>query len=95
MTGGVAYVLDLDAKFEGLYNPQLVGVERLAEPDVALVQQLIYKHLENTESERAKEILADWPRFGPKFWKVRPHPPAAKPAEAQPNPRRKRRFQSG
>ena len=86
MTGGVAYVLDLEDKFEALYNPQLIGVERLAEPDVALVQQLVYKHLENTESERAREILADWPRFGAKFWKARPHPPAAKPAEAQPKP---------
>jgi glutamate synthase (NADPH/NADH) large chain/glutamate synthase (ferredoxin) len=79
-------VLDLEDKFEALYNPQLIGVERLAEPDVALVQQLVYKHLENTESERAKEILGDWARFGPKFWKVRPHLPAAKPAEAHPKP---------
>jgi len=86
MTGGVAYVLDLEEKFESLYNPQLIGVERLGEADVALVQQLIYKHLENTESERAKEILGDWARFGAKFWKVRPHPPAAKPAEAAPKP---------
>ena len=79
MTGGVAYVLDLEDRFEALFNPQLIGVERLGEEDVVLVQQLVYKHLENTESERAKEILADWPKFGAKFWKVRPHPPAAKP----------------
>jgi glutamate synthase domain-containing protein 2/glutamate synthase domain-containing protein 1/glutamate synthase domain-containing protein 3 len=84
MTGGVAYVLDLDDKFESLFNPQLIGVERLADDDVALVQKLVYKHLENTDSERAKEVLADWSRFGPKFWKVRPHPPAAKPAEVKP-----------
>jgi glutamate synthase (NADPH/NADH) large chain/glutamate synthase (ferredoxin) len=86
MTGGVAYVLDLEDKFESLINPQLIGVERLSEPDVALVQQLVYKHLENTESQRAKEILADWPRYGAKFWKARPHPPAAKPAEAPAKP---------
>ena len=84
MTGGVAYVLDLEDKFETLFNPQLIGVERLAEADVTLVQLLVYKHLENTESERAREILADWSRFGAKFWKVRPHLPAAKPAEAHP-----------
>jgi glutamate synthase domain-containing protein 2/glutamate synthase domain-containing protein 1/glutamate synthase domain-containing protein 3 len=84
MTGGAAYVLDLEDKFESLLNPQLVGVERLGESDVTLVKQLIYKHLENTESARAREILADWAKFGAKFWKVRPHPPAAKPAEAQP-----------
>ena len=86
MTGGVAYILDLEEKFEGLYNKALVGVERLAEPDVTLVQQLVYRHLENTESERAREILANWAHFGPKFWKVRPHLPPAKPVEAQPKP---------
>jgi glutamate synthase (NADPH/NADH) large chain/glutamate synthase (ferredoxin) len=90
MTGGVAYILDLEDKFQGLYNPQLVGIERLFEtgetgnPDVAVVQQLVYKHLEATESERARDILADWPHYGPKFWKVRPHTPAAKPSEAHP-----------
>jgi glutamate synthase (NADPH/NADH) large chain/glutamate synthase (ferredoxin) len=86
MTGGVAYILDLDDKVEGLINPQLVGVERLAEADVALVQHLIYRHLENTESERAKEILGDWAAYGPKFYKVRPHLPPPKPAEAQTKP---------
>ena len=86
MTGGAAYVLDLEDKFESLINPQLVGVERLTEPDITLVQQLIYKHLENTESERARQILADWGHFGAKFWKVRPHPTAAKAPEPAAKP---------
>jgi glutamate synthase (NADPH/NADH) large chain/glutamate synthase (ferredoxin) len=84
MTGGTAYVLDLEDKFESLYNPQLVGLERLNDEDVLVVQQLVYKHLENTESGRAKEILGDWQRFAPKFWKVKPHTPVAKPSEAHP-----------
>ncbi|MEA3188780.1 MAG: hypothetical protein QOD99_2610 [Chthoniobacter sp.] len=82
MTGGTAFVLDLEEKFEALYNPALVGIDRLQEGDVIIVQQLIYKHLENTESDRAREILADWPAFVGKFWKVTPHTPAAKPSEA-------------
>ena len=82
MTGGVAYVLDLNDTFENLINPQLIRVERLGtEEDINLLKGLIYKHLEMSESLRAKEILADWLGFQQKFWKVVPLPPAAtKPA---------------
>ena len=52
------------------------------------VQNLIYKHLEATESARAKEILADWQKFAGKFWKVQPKSAKstaeAKPAMGQP-----------
>ncbi len=82
MTGGVAYVLDVNNSFENLYNPQLIRVERLGvEEDITLLKGLIDKHLELSKSLRAKEILADWPSFQQKFWKVSPLPPAvAKPA---------------
>ena len=80
MTGGVAYVLDLGEEFLDLYNPQLITPSRLeAEEDVTTLKGLIYKHLERTESEIAKEILADWPKYSGKFWKVSPTVPAAKP----------------
>ena len=83
MTGGQAYVLDLEDLFMGLYNPGLVGVERLTEDDKSTVQQHIYRHLEATESARAKEILADWPKFAGAFWKIKPKPVAVKPAEVK------------
>ncbi len=89
MTGGVAYVLDGDNTFPGQLNPQLVRTERLAgEPDVAALKELIYKHLENTESERARQILADWSHYEGQFWKVVPLPPpvAKPPAGARPTP---------
>ncbi len=84
MTGGVAYILDLEDTFEKLYNPQLIRVERFtASEDEQTVKDLAYKHLEATDSTRAREILADWPRFQLKFWKVVPLPPAAtKPTAA-------------
>jgi len=84
MTGGSAYILDLDEKFADLFNPGLVVIERLTEEDKIVLQQLIYRHIEATESDRAREILGDWPRFAGHFWKVKPRPPAAKPAEAKP-----------
>jgi glutamate synthase domain-containing protein 2/glutamate synthase domain-containing protein 1/glutamate synthase domain-containing protein 3 len=85
MTGGIAYVLDLDNSFPIALNPELVTRERLEhEEDIIAVKELVYKHLERTESDRAKEILSDWNRYESKFWKIRPIglPPAPKPALA-------------
>jgi glutamate synthase (NADPH/NADH) large chain/glutamate synthase (ferredoxin) len=80
MTGGVSYVLDLEDEFLNRYNAQLITPSRLeAEEDVTALKGLIYKHLEHTESEIAREILADWPTYAAKFWKVSPTVPAAKP----------------
>ena len=76
-------MLDLNDSFPINLNPELVVLERLeTEADIVTVKKLVYKHLERTESDRAKEILADWHRYEPKFWKVRPiHiPTALKPA---------------
>jgi glutamate synthase (NADPH/NADH) large chain/glutamate synthase (ferredoxin) len=86
MTGGIAYVLDLDDSFPHKLNAELVVHERLsAEEDIVAVKKLVYKHLERTESERAKEILGDWHRYEPKFWKIRPiHIPTAPKADVVP-----------
>jgi glutamate synthase domain-containing protein 3 len=88
MTGGVAYVLDQDSALKRNLNPELVLMEPLTEEaDAVLVKELIYKHLERTDSELAKEILADWAAFQQKFWKVRPiHVPSAQPVAPPPAP---------
>ncbi len=78
MTGGVAYVLDLEDNFGTMFNPQLVRIDRLRGADDEATQtlkSLIYRHLETTESARAREILGDWSRFEEKFWQVSPLPP--------------------
>jgi glutamate synthase (NADPH/NADH) large chain/glutamate synthase (ferredoxin) len=72
MTGGVAYVLDQDGLLPELYNPALVVHEGLSEEDAVAVKQLVYQHLDKTESARAREILGDWARFASKFVKIRP-----------------------
>jgi glutamate synthase domain-containing protein 2/glutamate synthase domain-containing protein 1/glutamate synthase domain-containing protein 3 len=79
MTGGVAYVWDREGTFPELINPQLITLEKLAPDDVVQLQQLIYRHLENTESELASRILADWPTYEAQFWKAAPHPPIQSP----------------
>jgi glutamate synthase (NADPH/NADH) large chain/glutamate synthase (ferredoxin) len=72
MTGGIAYVLDQDGLLPELYNPALVVHEGLDDEDTVAVKQLVYQHLDKTESARAREILADWPKFAAKFVKIRP-----------------------
>jgi glutamate synthase domain-containing protein 2/glutamate synthase domain-containing protein 1/glutamate synthase domain-containing protein 3 len=87
MTGGIAYVLDLEDSFPMDLNRELVTHERLeCEEDIIAVKELIYKHLERTESDRAKEILSDWNRYQSNFWKIRPInlPPVPRPAVATP-----------
>ena len=73
MSGGVAYVLDETGDFAGRVNPQMVGVEKLEDgKEIAEVKAMIQKHVDYTKSVRAKEILAQWSTFLPKFVKVLP-----------------------
>ncbi len=83
MSGGIAYVLDLEGNFEQRCNRTMVTLSRLSNPDeVKSLMGVIYKHLELSESARAKEILGDWAKYEPLFWKVQPLPPAAPPTAA-------------
>jgi len=78
MSGGLAYVLDQEGSFEQRCNKAMVTLQRLSDPEeVKVLKGTIYKHLELTESVRAKEILGDWAKFEPLFWKVAPLPPAS------------------
>ncbi len=54
MSGGVAYVLDLD---ESLVNRELVDVLPLRETDTVVVHELLEKHRERTGSAVARRIL--------------------------------------
>ncbi|MDR0533674.1 MAG: glutamate synthase large subunit [Verrucomicrobiales bacterium] len=75
MSGGLAYVLDEENKFEKLYNKGMVTIERLDANNDAPLKALIYEHLESTDSKKASEILNNWEKYRPLFWKVVPHPP--------------------
>jgi glutamate synthase (NADPH/NADH) large chain len=75
MTGGIAYVLDETGEFARVRcNRASVDLEPVTEPkDVELIQLLIARHAELTESPRAKWILDNWETMLPKFLKVFPH----------------------
>jgi glutamate synthase (NADPH/NADH) large chain len=74
MTGGFAYVLDEDDNFHLKTNHELV--ELLALDELVIHQEhlrgIITQHLQETGSDRAQEILADFDRYLPKFKLVKP-----------------------
>jgi glutamate synthase (ferredoxin) len=73
MSGGVAYVLDLNGDFSTRCNQQMVGLEKLSESaEVEQVRQIIEKHVKYTNSAHAKRILDDWANTASKFIKVMP-----------------------
>jgi glutamate synthase domain-containing protein 3 len=68
MSGGVAYVLDLDL---ARCNDELVGFEDV--DDDAELRALVVEHLERTGSAVAASLLADWPASVARFVQVMPH----------------------
>jgi glutamate synthase domain-containing protein 2/glutamate synthase domain-containing protein 1/glutamate synthase domain-containing protein 3 len=83
MSGGMAYVLDQEETFEQRCNRAMVNLLRISDPfEAKTLKELVHKHFELTESARAKEILDNWAKFEPLFWKVAPLPPATPPPAA-------------
>jgi len=73
MSGGVAFVLNLDQKFERRCNTSMVALEAVEdEADVALLKKLISRHARYTGSARARRVLANWDAMLPKFVRVMP-----------------------
>ncbi len=67
MSGGTAWVLDLE---EHRVNPELVELGPVTLPDE--LEQLVREHHEETGSEVAEELLADWPAALARFTEVMP-----------------------
>ncbi len=87
MSGGVAYVYDVDGQFAKRCNTSMVGLEKvlpaaeqtdsaslhLGQTDEALLRKCIEDHHKWTGSLRAREILDQWDSLRSKFVKVFPH----------------------
>jgi glutamate synthase (NADPH) large chain len=74
MSGGVAFVLDEEERFETLCNKDMVGLEAVEdEDDIELLRGMVERHLEWSGSERARRVLEEWDEVLPKFVKVMPH----------------------
>jgi len=73
MSGGFAYVLDLENEFARRCNPSMVDLEKVVESeDEARLKRLIENHVRYTGSKRGAEVLEKWSQFRPKFVKVFP-----------------------
>jgi glutamate synthase (NADPH/NADH) large chain len=73
MSGGVAYVLDDNKDFASKCNMEMVNLESLDDPqDIAELKALIREHMENTQSDIAQSLLADWNNAIKRFVKVMP-----------------------
>jgi glutamate synthase domain-containing protein 3 len=72
MSGGIAYVYDVDRRFEGRCNLELVDLEPLAEDDAQEVKALIAEHVARTGSLVGRNVLAAWDRAMERFVKVMP-----------------------
>jgi glutamate synthase (ferredoxin) len=72
MSGGVAYILDEQGNFATRCNTQMADIESLDEEDLETIYQMIQKHADYTNSQKAAKILSNWQKFAPKFVKVMP-----------------------
>ncbi len=85
MSGGIAYVLDMDGSFSIRCNREQVDlreitpdagpidVDDMLQADEARLRTLIENHARYTNSQRARDILARWPDYRARFVKVMPH----------------------
>jgi len=73
MSGGVAYVLDERGLFDKNCNMQMVGLEKIEDPEeIQQVREMVEKHQKYTQSQKAARVLQNWTQMLPKFVKVMP-----------------------
>jgi glutamate synthase (NADPH/NADH) large chain len=69
MSGGIAYLLDLDPR---RVNQEMVDLDPLDEEDRAFLRATVQRHYDETGSAVAHRLLADWDVAVERFGKVMP-----------------------
>jgi glutamate synthase domain-containing protein 3 len=72
MSGGLAYVFDVEDVFAKRCNRDMSDVDPVDDADVAVVRGLLERHVEFTSSELAARLLGDWRAASARFLKVMP-----------------------
>lgn len=73
MSGGLAFVLDEANRLPATFNKAMVGLSRLeSADDQQMLRRLIERHLQATDSAKARHILEHWENYLQMFWKVSP-----------------------
>lgn len=73
MSGGIAYVYDVNRTFKANWNPELTEQEPLEDDEeIAYLKGMIEKQQQKTNSAVAAAILADWDNAVHRFVKIMP-----------------------
>ena len=72
MSGGIAYVYDVNNLLAQRYNPEMVDLDPLDQEDEVLLHHLISRHHQYTRSKVAEFLLNDWENQLKNFVKVFP-----------------------
>ena len=76
MTGGFAYVLDMDRTFVDKFNPELIEIRRIRGESMgdhrSYLHQTITHHAEQTGSAWSHELSQHFEDYVAKFWLVKP-----------------------
>ena len=76
MTGGFAYVLDMEREFVDRYNMELVDIQRITaeatESHRVFLKNMILEHVRETDSAGGQELISNFSDYASKFWLVKP-----------------------
>ena len=72
MSGGIAYIYNIQNNFAAMCNMEMVDLDPVAGDDIPVLQNLIQQHYDKTGSSVAKFILADFENQLKQFIKVFP-----------------------
>ncbi|CUX20648.1 glutamate synthase large subunit [Clostridium sp. C105KSO13] len=73
MSGGIAYVLDMENDLYRKVNKEMVSIKRVTDKyDVQELKNMIKEHVAYTNSEIGKKILNNFKEYLPKFKKIIP-----------------------
>ena len=76
MTGGIAFVLDLERTFVDCYNHELIDIHRLThedmEPHLSYLHELIDEYVLETGSQWGRTVSDDFLEMVGRFWLIKP-----------------------
>jgi glutamate synthase (NADPH/NADH) large chain len=72
MSGGIAWVYDAEGTFAENCNAEMIDLDPISKNDEDQIMTLLRKHVSLTNSQVAKDLLANWSAVALKFVKVFP-----------------------
>jgi glutamate synthase (NADPH/NADH) large chain len=72
MSGGIAYIYNVQNNFAAMCNAEMVDLDPVTGDDIPVLQNLLQQHFDKTDSSVAKFILADFENQLKQFIKIFP-----------------------